>query len=286
MSYSNFIPTVWNEAINRELERLCVFVEDCNRRYEGDVKKKGEAVTILGVGKPTIKDISRQSASGDIDGPEEIEDTSVIMYINQIRYFNYMIGDIDKAQSVAGVMDALSAETSEGIANAVDKYISGLVLDSGVKKLYTSAPKLVISDSPASGEADVLDVLDSAIQKLYENDVKPGSEITLTVPPWFYMMMKRAYEDLDTDNSTMLKNGKMGTYAGATIKMSNNVAVGAGGSSLIQVKTNKAIAFVNPMTHTEAYRPEKSFSDAVKGFILFDAKIVRPKEMIILNCNH
>ena len=32
MSYTNFIPTVWAENINRELERNCVFVENCNRR--------------------------------------------------------------------------------------------------------------------------------------------------------------------------------------------------------------------------------------------------------------
>ena len=51
MSYANFIPTVWNEQIDRELERLCVFVEDCNRKYEGKVKEKGESVKILGVGK-------------------------------------------------------------------------------------------------------------------------------------------------------------------------------------------------------------------------------------------
>ena len=287
MSYSNFIPTVWNEAINRELERLCVFVEDCNRRYEGDVKKKGEAVTILGVGKPTIKDISRQSASGDIDGPEEIEDTSVIMYINQIRYFNYMIGDIDKAQSVAGVMDALSAETSEGIANAVDKYISGLVLDSGVKKLYTSAPKLVISDSPASGEADVLDVLDSATQKLYENDVSPNTEIVATISPRFWKLFKRAYVKTDSDNSAMIKNGRVSMYGNVTIKMSNNITLSdSGATDNIMIRTKRAIAYANPLTKTEAYRPEKKFADAVKGFTLFDAKVVRPKEILNINVKY
>ena len=121
MSYTNFIPTVWNEGINRELERLCVFVEDCNKSYEGKVKKKGESVTILGVGKPTIKRIAKASRNEDIDAPEEIEDTSVIMYINQIAYFNYMVGDIDKAQAVNGVMEALNQETSEGLANEVDR---------------------------------------------------------------------------------------------------------------------------------------------------------------------
>lgn len=40
MAYQNFIPTVWNAEINRELERLCVFVEDCNTQYEGNVKSR------------------------------------------------------------------------------------------------------------------------------------------------------------------------------------------------------------------------------------------------------
>ena len=39
MAYSNFIPEIWAEAINRELERLCVFAEDCNRQYEGNQKE-------------------------------------------------------------------------------------------------------------------------------------------------------------------------------------------------------------------------------------------------------
>ena len=75
MAYQNFIPTVWNEAIDRELERLCVFAEDCNRKYEGKVKEKGESVKILGVGKPTIKSIAFKDKNKNIDDAEEIEDT-------------------------------------------------------------------------------------------------------------------------------------------------------------------------------------------------------------------
>ena len=101
------------------------------------------------------------------------------------------------------------------------------------------------------------------------------------------MILKQRYVDLDTDNSDMLKNGKVGRYGNVIVKMSNNVSsVTQSGHdvALIQLKTDRAIAFANPMTHVEPYRPEKSFSDAVKGFVLFDGKIVRPKEMIVLNC--
>lgn len=279
MAYSNFIPSVWSESINRELERACVFVEDCNRQYEGDVSKKGDSVHILGVGKPTIKSITRENASGEIDAAEEVSDTSVILNVNQIRYFNYKVGDIDKAQAIGGLMDALSAETSEGLANEMDKYIAQMVFDASVDKL-TSAPTLVTKDN-------VLSILDDAIEKLQENDVNMASGITVTVSPRFYKLFKQAYVSSNTDNTQILENGKIATYGNVTVKLSNNVAKSdSGATDNIMIRTKRAIAFVNPLTHTEAYRPEKSFADAVKGYALFDGKVVRPKEIINVNVKY
>lgn len=286
MAYQNFIPSVWNEGIERELERLCVFVEDCNRKYEGQVKKKGESVTILGVGKPTIKTLSKANRNNDIDAPEEVEDTSVIMYINQIRYFNYMVGDIDKAQSVGGVMDALEAETSEGLADEVDKYVAGFAVDDSVQKLFAS-PVKVVAGTASTGEKNALHILDEAIQKLYENDVKSTTKVVVTVSPRFYTLFKREYADKDTDNSEILKNGRVGKYGSVIVKMSNNVCkTDSGATDNIMIRTQRALAFAKPLTHTEPYRPEKKFADAVKGYILFDAKVVRPKEVININVKY
>ena len=279
MAYSNFIPAVWSESINRELERACVFAEDCNRQHEGLVSKRGDSVHILGVGKPTIKSLERENAADEIDDAEEIDDTSVILGINQIRYFNYKVGDIDKAQSIGGLMDTLSEETSEGLANEIDKFIGEMALDSSVSKL-TSSPTLATKDN-------VLSILDDAIQALQENDVSMASGVTVTVSPRFYKLFKQAYAANSTTNTGALKNGKIGTYGNVTVKISNNVAKSdSGATDNIMMKTKRAIAFVNPLTHTEAYRPEKSFADAVKGYALFDGKVVRPKEIININVKY
>ena len=279
MAYDNFIPEVWSEAIQRELEASYVFVEDCNRQYEGDVKRRGDTVHILGVGRPEIKNLARTDADGDIDGPQTIEDSSVTMQINQINYFNYMVGDIDKAQAVGGLMDALSKETSEALADAVDKYVAAKVLDTGVEKLYGTALQI--------SENNVLNVLDEAIQSLYENNVRNSTEVVVTVSPRFYTLFKRAYIGKDTNNSAMLKNGRVATYGNVSVKMSNNVCRsdtdGEGDTDNIMIRTKRAIAFAQPLTKIEPYRPEKKFADAVKGFILYDAKIVRPKEILNVN---
>lgn len=287
MAYANFIPSVWNEGINRELERLCVFVEDCNTKYEGEVKKKGESVTILGVGKPTITRIAKADRNQNLNDPEEIEDTSVIMYINQIATFNYMVGDIDKAQGAGGIMEALEEETSEGLANEVDKYIVGFAVDSSVKPLNTSAVKVVAKETETSGEKYILDLIDDAIQVLQENDVKETTKVVMTVSPRFYKLFKKAYKFEDTNNSKILKNGKVGMYGNVVVKLSNNVHKASNGTvDNIMIRTQRAVAFAKPLTHTEAYRPEKKFADAVKGYILFDAKVVRPKEIININVKY
>ncbi len=277
MAYKNFIPSVWAEAIERNLEGNYVFVEDCNRKYEGDVKKMGESVTILGVGSPTIKTITRADASNTIDPAETIEGTSVTMYINQMRYYNYEVGDVDKAQAVDGLMDALSAETSEKLAAEVDKYIAKKVVDDNVAKVFNEAQTVTVEN--------VLELLDEAVRKLYENNVSTSTKIVATVSPRFYMLFRRAYIGKDTDNSKELKNGKVGMYGNITIKMSNNSYTDANGEH-IMFRTQRAVAFAQPMTHTEAYRPEQKFADAVKGYILFDAKVVRPKEIVDLNVKY
>lgn len=286
MSFANFIPTVWSESLQRELERKRVYIEDCNRSFEGDIKQKGDTVRILGVGKPTIKTILRKNASGEIDPAEEVEDTSVSLTVDQIRYFNYMVGDIDKAQAVGNVMEALSNESAEGLANEEDAYVSSLILKPEVKKLYTS-PAKIVTGTASTGEVNVLHVIDNALEALYTQDVNPNSTIVLTVSPRFYTRFKQAYVDKDTDNSDMMKNGRVARYGNAIIKMSNNVTRSENGAvDNLMIRTQRAIAFAQAVAHVEAYRPERKFADAVKGYELFGAKIVRPKEMLNINVTY
>ena len=102
MAYKNFIPEIWAEAINRDLERLHVFADGTNRQYEGEVSQKGDSIRILGVGKPTITSTTKDGFT-KLGEAETVEDTSITMKIDQMAYFNYKVDDIDKRQSVGEV---------------------------------------------------------------------------------------------------------------------------------------------------------------------------------------
>ena len=276
MSYQNFIPSVWAEGIERQLEQLNVFAEDCNRKYEGTITKMGESVKILGVGRPTVHRISRESRNDDIPDVETLADYSILMPINQMLVINYKIDDIDEAQAKDGIMEALQGETSEALNDEIDSYIASLAKSKTVAGVldYSTTGNTITEDN-------CLTALDGLWKILIKNNVKTTTPIVVTVDPDFYVLFKNKYLKLATNNVEEFKNGKVGTYNTMTIKMSNNVAEESG-VRYIMGRTKKAIAYARPYTHLEPYRPEKSFADAIKGYTLFDAKIVRPKEIAVI----
>jgi hypothetical protein len=168
MAYQNFVPEVWVDAIQRDLERLHVFADDCNKQYEGEVAKAGDSVRILGVGKPTITTVDAKGFTS-LTAPETVEDSSVIMYIDQMSHFNYKVGDIDKIQAQGGIMEALNAETSEGLADAQDSFVARLAGSKEAVALHKTPVQLT--------KENILSELDASLQKLYENDVRRTTKI-------------------------------------------------------------------------------------------------------------
>ena len=155
MAYENFIPTVWAEAINRELEKALVYAEGCNRQYDGEVKAMGDTVRILGVGRPTITTTTDKAIT--LSAPESVEDSSVTLAVRQISYFNYKVDDIDKRQAVGGVMEALNKEATYGLADEMDKHIAGMAATREAVKYASSTTSItksnVLGDRQGAGKA-------------------------------------------------------------------------------------------------------------------------------------
>ena len=164
------------------------------------------------------------------------------------------------------------SESSKVVANEMDQYLAKFAID---KNIAQEKP------NTATTADTVLDLINTCVTRLYENDVPLDTELILTGTPLFIEILRKAYEKLDTDNSEMLKNGRVGRYHSVTIKMSNNVYKDDT-YEYIMLRTRRSLAFVNQVTQSEAYRPEKTFEDAVKGFVVYGGKYVRPKETITM----
>jgi hypothetical protein len=264
-----------------------VFAEDCNRDYEGEVKKVGDAVRILGLGDAK----TAQWTDGKlhrVDVDYEIEDTSMLMPINQISYWRFGIDDLDKRQAQGGrsLYSRWLAKENKKVAKDMDTHISGIhVGDLGVEVYQPkiSGSVVAVSADGSNGTMPILTLMDEITEALMVNDVDPDAYRSLTAPWWFIMMLKRAYVELDTDNSAMLKNGKVGMFGNTVLKASNNCYHATENNHDVyhlQFKTKEAITFANPFTHSHAYTPEDYFEDKVKGYSLYQAKVVDGQQII------
>ena len=282
MAFQKFKPEVWSKKFMEDLDKTLVFKENCNHTYEGDAKKPGDGVRIFGLGDVTI-DAWHNGKLGTLGTAQEVTGHSVYMPINEIRYFNFQVGDdLDKAQAMggSGLMAKFTTKAKDGVADEIDQFIAKMHVGN-CAKAYDSDQLIAVT--AGGGAVGILDAIDNAYLKLLENNVSRSTKVTLTAPPWFIMMLKRAYVELDTDNSAMLANGRVGRYGGIILKESNNVYKDGSNHYHIQLKTDEALAFVNPYTHMEGYRPDATFIDCVKGYTLFDGMVVAPKQVIDLN---
>ena len=269
MSYNNFKPTVWSQFIQRELEKKCRLVEDCWKQFEGEAKQ-GKQVKILGVGSPTIGTYNGTS----IGAPEVISDTAVILDIDQAKYFNFMVDDVDRAQSVPGLMETLIKEATAKMAQTRDSYVASLAAES----------ENVIEAGQITTPEAAKTALDEALLALRENDVDLEDEVVIEVAPFFYQLLRDNLAALKTDNDELIAKGVVGMYDNCRVKLSNNLYED-GTDTYMMVRTGRAIAFAGAIDQVEAYRPETLFSDAMKGLNVYGAKIVRPKELQVIKAH-
>lgn len=284
MSFQKFKPEVWSEKFMEDLDMKLVFKENTNHSYEGDARKPGDGIRILGLGDVPVYSW-HDGKLHQLPNADEISGNSIYMPINEIRYFHYVVGDLDQEQAKGGkgLISKYQSKAKDRMAEEIDSFIAKMHVDK-CEAAYQAGTQ--ISADGSGGTTAILDAIDNAYLKLLENNVSRDTKVTLTAPPWFIMMLKRAYVELDTDNSAMIKNGRVGRYGGIELKESNNVYHATESSHdvyHIQLKTDDALAFVNPYTHSEGYRPDKFFEDCVKGYTLFDGTVIAPKQVIDLN---
>ena len=268
---TNFQQTIWSKSILRSLEKITSLRNHCNFQYEAESKNAKE-VKILSVNRPTI----RTYTPGTALVRESAADSSQILMLNQYRYFNFEVEDIVKAQSVPGLMEALTDEAGKGLALEGDKYVAEVVktaADAG--EIAVSAEEIALTNKNA------MESVEDGFATLYGNDCKVSDTFYLELAPKVFTTYRQQLTELSTNNPEILKKGAVGKINNALVCIENCLPESSTAHYNI-LRTEKAVAFAEQIDKVEKYRPEDAFTDAVKGLYVFGAKIVRPAEIYIM----
>ena len=263
MANYNSIEKIISAEILRTNEDNLLANTICNTDFCGDIKNRGDSVTFIGLNDPTVYDYEGSIVYEDID------DASLTLTIDQDKAFSFKVKDIEALRSSIGLEDSQTKRASYLLKNEVDAYVFGLWKEAG--NFVTEAEV-----TPANVIAKVAEMK----QKLEEANV-PDGRTWIVVPPFIKTKLMLA------GIKFQINNGVIGTGAvaftdelGCDIYVSNQLD-SMEGYTMMLAGSYSAIAYAEQVLETQVLdRLENSFDKAVRGRLVFGAKVIKPQELV------
>ena len=274
MAVTTFIPELWNARLLYALEKAHVATNLVNRNYEGEIRNHGDTVHINTIGAITVKSYTKNT---DIADPEVLSTTDQTLGIDQSKYFNFQVDDVDKVQAAGELVDTAMGRAAYALADVSDAYLLGVIAAGAAagNTIGSAAAPVALTGS------NVYENIVKLKTKLDKANV-PNTGRTIVVPPDVHSLLlldDRFAKSTATAGQEALINGLVGRIAGFDVYMSNNVKTGIGTDTgktpyfEITAQITDATTYAEQIIKTEAYRMEKRFADAVKGLHVYGAKV-------------
>lgn len=273
MSIATFIPELWSARLLYALEKSHVAANLVNRDYEGIIRQQGDTVHINTIGAVTVNSYTKNT---DINDPEILATEDQTLVIDQSKYFNFQIDDVDAAQIAGSIMDTAMGRAAYALNDVSDAFLLGVMATGAASDNIITGVNLT---------ADNVYAYIVALRTKLDKANVPMADRSVTVPPEVYALLLQDDRFVkassgDTANAVLL-NGEVGKCAGFTVYMSNNVPVSEGTFSIV-ASVPYATTYAEQIISTEAYRMEKRFADAVKGLHVYGAKVTDGKALAVL----
>lgn len=285
MSINNFIPAVWSAQLLTALRKNLVYANLCNRDYEGEISAYGDQVKINSLGDVTVGTYTKNT---DMAAAETLTDAQRILLIDQAKYFNFQIDDVDKAQQKPKVMQEAMTNAAYALADKADQYVAGLYTEiSATNTMGSDASAISIAVAAAQGVSPAYEKLVDLAIKLDEANVQKEGR-WVVIPPWYHGLLLKDSRFISAGTAKtddVLANGYVGRAAGFDIYTSNNVPNTNNALYKVIAGYSGAWSYAEQIAEVEAYRPERRFADAVKGLHLYGAKVTRPLGLALMICS-
>lgn len=278
MSITRFAPEIWSAQLLVALRKELVYAGPgmLNRNYEGEIKGAGSMVRITSISDPTVNTYVPNSTS---IVPEELTDAQRNLVIDQFKYWAFKVDDVDAAQAAGSVMAEAMSRAAYKVADQIDQFVAGMY--TGIQ----SANVLGSTGSPIDTYTTVTDAYDKVLVPLRtvlkKANVPTAGRFVVVSPEFTASLLRdtRFIKANEAGTDTGLRNGYVGRAAGFDIMESNNTPVPSGDTQVITAGISSAISFAEQVAETKAYEPQDSFSEAVKGLVVYGGKLLRPDEL-------
>jgi len=288
------IPEIWSGKLLEKFYASTVLAAISNTAYEGEIKNQGDTVHIRT--KPTIT-INDYLADGGIV-VERPSSNIIDLLINKGKYFATILDDVMEVQADLNLLGMWSDDAAQqmkikidsdvllgilGQANAANRGLTAGVISANINLGVTGTP-LSVAAATGGGDVSVLDVLLRMGQALDEQNV-PEEGRWVIIPTWASTLIKQselrqAY--LSGDQTSMLRNGRLGQVDRFTIYVSNLLPKGpvtgppalASGEWVFYAGHPHALTFASQVSKVETLRSEHTFGQILRGLQVYGYKVI------------
>jgi hypothetical protein len=274
MSILKFRPQIWSAELLVALRPALRYSGLINHDYEGEIAAAGDTVRITSIGRPTINTYVPNSTT---ISPEQVNDSQRTLVVDQAKYFAFQVDDVDRRQAAGDVIQQSISEAAFGLALGIDAYIASAY--TGVQASNQVNSGALITINSASTPTDMYDKVLIPLRISLDNANVPQDGRTAVITPAMYALLLRDPRFVANAAGNImsgLESGVVGAATGFSIQVSTVSPLPTANQNVVLAGRSSAYTFAQQLDQVEAYRPQTTFADAVRGLILYGGKLVRP----------
>jgi|TARA_R100000482_G_scaffold49529_1_gene17548 hypothetical protein len=281
----NFIPEIWSGKLIENFYDATVLAAISNTDYEGEIRSMGDTVNIRTTPEITIKSYVK----GQTLAVENPDKAKLQLIIDKGEYFACVEDDVDQVQSDIALMDMWSKDASERMKIKIDqRVLTDLLPDVSANNKGTTAGAIsgnidlgVAGTPEALTKSNVIDKIVDMGTVLDEANCPEGDRF-LVIPAKMAGLIKQSDlkdASITGDNTSPLRNGRLGMIDRFTVYVSHNLKKTTGGEFSVIGGHKMGFTFASQMTNMETIRSETTFGNIIRGLQVYGYKVVKPEAL-------
>ena len=279
MAISNAIPKLWSARIYEAFEKFNVWaplVSDVS----GEVVSGGSSVSFANLtGDVTV---SNYVVGTDISDAEDMDDAEDVLSLDQQKYFNIKVDDVDRIQMKPDLFSKWTRAAGLVVAKTVSSFIYGVAFPAHgtIATGNKGTTANITTTTGAAGLQTFVDLIQATANHTLPQKGWPQGEGAIVVPTDIhaamikYLIIRGALGSGSIVDDALTR-GALSQWFGLPVVPDPNMPTTAASNRDLAVFIHPdAVYAAYQINQTEAYRLEKQFADGVKGLFVYGAKLM------------
>ena len=282
-----FIPEIYSKKVQIALRKAAVAEAVCNTDYMGEISSFGDTVNIIKEPQIAVADYTRGLAVTST----ALTDQELVLTVDQAKSFSFKIDDLEKRFSHVNFQAIAADNAAYALRDAMDSNILAAISAGATATTGMGTTSTPIDIGFGSGEVDPLNQMSLAAKELDEANAPEDGRWFVAAPEWYNALSNSSSKLLSVDFNAgqgSIRNGLVasGLLRGFSMYKSNNLPTndlsGAtpAGSATAPVALfghMSSTAAASSMNKVETVRDTGTFSDIVRGLMVWGRKVLRPE---------